>query len=105
MQLADREGFLIIDEIPAVSLQFENDENMAERLRMCLQQIDELIARDKNHPSVVMWCVANEPMPSEPEPWPELAVAATRRSFGGAGQGSFWKRCCAARGSWTRPAW
>jgi beta-glucuronidase len=28
-----------------------------------LQQIDELIARDKNHPSVVMWCVANEPMP------------------------------------------
>jgi beta-glucuronidase len=63
MQLADREGFLIIDEIPAVSLQFENDENIAERLRMCLQQIEELIARDKNHPSVVMWCVANEPMP------------------------------------------
>lgn len=63
MQLADREGFLIIDEIPAVSLQFENDENAAERLRVCLQQIDELVARDKNHPSVVMWCVANEPMP------------------------------------------
>jgi beta-glucuronidase len=64
MQLADREGFLIIDEIPAVSLQFENDENAAERLRMCLHQLDELVARDKNHPSVVMWCVANEPMPS-----------------------------------------
>lgn len=64
MQLADREGFLIIDEIPAVSLQFENEENTAERLRMCLQQIDELVARDKNHPSVVMWCVANEPMPT-----------------------------------------
>src|SRR5205085_1509345 len=64
MQLADREGFLIIDEIPAVSLQFENDENVAERLRMCLQQLDELVARDKNHPSVVSWCVANEPMPS-----------------------------------------
>ncbi|HWQ11736.1 MAG TPA: beta-glucuronidase [Roseiflexaceae bacterium] len=64
MQLADREGFLIIDEIPAVSLQFESDENAAERLRMCLQQIDELIARDKNHPSVVMWCVANEPLPA-----------------------------------------
>jgi beta-glucuronidase len=63
MQLADREGFLIIDEIPAVSLQFENDENIAERLRMCLQQIDELVARDKNHASVVIWCVANEPMP------------------------------------------
>jgi beta-glucuronidase len=64
MQLADREGFLIIDEIPAVSLQFENEANVAERLRACLQQIDELIARDKNHPSVVMWCVANEPMPA-----------------------------------------
>lgn len=65
MQMADREGFLIIDEIPAVSLQFENDENVAERKRMCLQQLDELVARDKNHPSVVMWCVANEPMPSK----------------------------------------
>ena len=64
MQLADREGFLIIDEIPAVSLQFESEENAAERMRMCLQQIDELVARDKNYASVVMWCVANEPMPA-----------------------------------------
>ena len=64
MQLADREGFLIIDEIPAVSLQFENEENVAERLRMCLLQVDALIARDKNHPSIVMWCVANEPLPA-----------------------------------------
>ncbi|MCU0486315.1 MAG: hypothetical protein MUC85_09440 [Anaerolineales bacterium] len=63
MQLADREGFLIIDEIPAVSLQMADEANQAERLRMCLQQIEEMIARDKNHPAVVMWCVANEPMP------------------------------------------
>lgn len=63
MQLADREGFLIIDEIPAVSLQMGDEANMPERLRMCLQQTEEMIARDKNHPSVVMWCVANEPMP------------------------------------------
>ncbi len=63
MQMADREGFLIIDEIPAVSLQMADEANSAERLRMCLQQIDEMIARDKNHPAVVMWCVANEPMP------------------------------------------
>ncbi|MBT3336946.1 MAG: beta-glucuronidase [Anaerolineae bacterium] len=65
MMLADREGFLIIDEIPAVSLQFDNAENMAERYRMCIQQIDELVTRDKNHPSVVMWSVANEPMPAD----------------------------------------
>ncbi|MCX7707572.1 MAG: beta-glucuronidase [Anaerolineae bacterium] len=63
MQLADREGFLIIDEIPAVSLQMADEANFPARLRMCLQQIEEMIARDKNHPAVVMWCVANEPMP------------------------------------------
>jgi beta-glucuronidase len=62
MQLADQEGFLIINEIPAVSLQFENDDNITCRLRMCLQQLEELIARDKNHPSVILWSVANEPM-------------------------------------------
>ena len=62
MQMADREGFLIIDEIPAVSLQMADEANSPERLRMCLQQIEEMIARDKNHPAVVMWCVANEPM-------------------------------------------
>ncbi|MCB0167186.1 MAG: beta-glucuronidase [Anaerolineae bacterium] len=64
MQLADREGFLIIDEIPAVSMQFENDENVAIRLQAATQQLSELVTRDKNHPSVVMWCVANEPMPT-----------------------------------------
>ena len=63
MMLADREGFLIIDETPAVSLQFDTDENIAIRLRMCLQQVEALIARDKNHPSVIMWSVANEPWP------------------------------------------
>jgi beta-glucuronidase len=64
MMLADEQGFLIIDEIPAVGLRFDNDENVAERYRLCIQQIDELIARDKNHPSVVMWSVANEPAPT-----------------------------------------
>jgi beta-glucuronidase len=64
MQMADREGFLIIDEIPAVSLQMGDEANNPERLRVCLQQIEEMIGRDKNHPAVVMWCVANEPMPA-----------------------------------------
>ncbi len=62
--MADRAGILIIDEIPAVSLQFEDsEENIQTRLAVCKQQMEELIARDKNHPSVVMWSVANEPMP------------------------------------------
>ncbi len=64
--MADREGILIIDEIPNVSLQFGGgDEAVAERLRVCKQQMAELIARDKNHPSVIMWSIANEPMPPD----------------------------------------
>ncbi len=62
MQMADRLGFLVIDEIPAVSLQFEDEDTAAKRKAVCLRMIEELIARDKNHPAVVMWCVANEPM-------------------------------------------
>ena len=65
MMLADREGFLIIDETPAVHLKFENPVNIKARYRMAQQQLDELITRDKNHPSVIMWSVANEPMPSD----------------------------------------
>ena len=63
MALADRLGFLVINEIPAVGLNFEDptDAN-AKRLAQCKKQIRELIARDKNHPSTIMWCVANEPM-------------------------------------------
>lgn len=63
MRLADREGMLIIDEIPAVSLQFDDGpENIAIRLEQCKQQLTELVQRDKNHPSVIMWSIANEPM-------------------------------------------
>jgi beta-glucuronidase len=62
MQLADREGFLIIDETPAVGLFFDDGANgIGARLAACKQQISELIARDKNHPSVIMWSIANEP--------------------------------------------
>jgi len=62
MAIADREGFLIIDEIPAVGLLFDDsDQAVATRLATCKQQISDLIARDKNHPSVIMWSVANEP--------------------------------------------
>jgi beta-glucuronidase len=62
MDMADREGILIIDEIPAVGLYFDNNLEMVnERKETCKQQIRELIARDKNHPSVIMWNLANEP--------------------------------------------
>lgn len=62
MMFADREGVLIVDEIPAVGLFFDDDEaGIQERLRLCKQQIRELVDRDKNHPSVIMWSLANEP--------------------------------------------
>lgn len=65
LEIADREGFLIIDEIPAVGLSFnDGDENIRARLDQCKRQVSELIARDKNHPSVVAWSVANEPIPN-----------------------------------------
>jgi beta-glucuronidase len=64
LRMADREGFLIIDETPSVGLYFHGDaEDLAQRQEMCKQYINEMITRDKNHPSVIMWCVANEPFP------------------------------------------
>jgi beta-glucuronidase len=57
-------GMLIIDEIPAVSLQFHQADLVPGLLNQCLKDIDELIARDRNHPSVIMWSVANEPLPA-----------------------------------------
>jgi beta-glucuronidase len=64
MVLADRLGILVIDETPAVGLFFDDDEaSIAERLRQCRQQLNELVQRDKNHPCVIAWSVANEPLP------------------------------------------
>lgn len=61
--MADREGFLIIGETPAVGLLFyDNDGNIAKRKAACERLLTEMITRDKNHPSVIMWSVANEPM-------------------------------------------
>jgi len=65
MNMADREGILVIDEIPAVGLYFHGDTSALKlRQAQCKQDIEELISRDKNHPSVIMWSVANEPFGS-----------------------------------------
>jgi beta-glucuronidase len=58
--LADRLGFLVVDETPAVGLFFA-EEGLDRRLQLCRQYISELVARDKNHPSVIIWSLANEP--------------------------------------------
>ncbi|NOZ60704.1 MAG: beta-glucuronidase [Calditrichaeota bacterium] len=59
MQLADRMGFLVIAEVPAVSLNFRFvTEKTLENHKKALR---ELITRDRNHPCVIGWSVANEP--------------------------------------------
>ena len=72
MRLADREGLVVIDEVPAVGLHLNfmtllsgggRTHNTWEELgtkEQHTQVIRELIARDKNHPCVVMWSIANE---------------------------------------------
>lgn len=65
MDLADRLGFLVIDETPAVGLFFDQY-GLKERLTLCRQYTSEMIARDKNHPSVIMWSLANEPHSKHP---------------------------------------
>ena len=63
-EVADRAGILVIDETPAVGLIFfDSPENIARRKEVCEQMLTEMINRDKNHPSVIMWSVANEPSP------------------------------------------
>ncbi len=59
LDLADQLGFLVIDETPAVSLRFGG--GWQERLRRCRVQLEHLLQRDKNRPSVILWSLANEP--------------------------------------------
>lgn len=77
MRLADREGFVVIDEVPAVGIHLNfmatirgerKHRNTWKEIKTFDHHYDvikELIARDKNHPSVVMWSIANEPASEE----------------------------------------
>lgn len=75
LDYADEQGIVIIDETPAVGLNMINGgvfpgetlttfspQTANEKTREThAQAIKELIQRDKNHPSVVLWSIANEP--------------------------------------------
>ncbi|KAK0423435.1 hypothetical protein QR680_008144 [Steinernema hermaphroditum] len=54
---ADRRGIVVITETPAVGMKVFNAENQKLHAKM----LQEMISRDKNHPSVVMWSISNEP--------------------------------------------
>lgn len=76
-QYADKYGFLIIDEVPAVGLvrstrnfvhaikgkitNFFQQATIPELKKVHKKEIQEMINRDKNHPSVIAWSLFNEP--------------------------------------------
>lgn len=82
-QYADKYGFLIIDEVPAVGLNRSvtsflnvNNSNQAhffaaktvpQLKQVHEQEIKEMIARDQRHPSVIAWSLFNEPESTTPE--------------------------------------
>lgn len=81
MEFADRHGILVIDETPAVGLAYSIGAGIStDTSRVTFapdginnntraahaQALRELITRDKNHPSVIMWSIANEPASDEP---------------------------------------
>jgi beta-glucuronidase len=76
LDYADRRGIVLIDETAAVGLNMGlgggifgsqgyttfSPDTINDRTReVHAQAIRELVARDKNHPSVVLWSIANEP--------------------------------------------
>ena len=64
LMLADEYGFLVIDETPGVSLVFMDPPEIIEaRYRQLEGALTELVHRDKNHPCVILWSLANEPIP------------------------------------------
>ncbi|KAH8283559.1 hypothetical protein KR018_006459, partial [Drosophila ironensis] len=63
MQFADEHGIMIIDECPAVNIDiFE-----PQLLENHMSSLEQLIHRDRNHPSVIAWSVANEPRSTKKE--------------------------------------
>jgi beta-glucuronidase len=76
LDYADRHGIVLIDETAAVGLNmglgggifgsqgyqtFSPDTINEQSREVHVQAIRELVTRDKNHPSVVLWSIANEP--------------------------------------------
>ena len=72
-QLCDREGIVIIDEVPAVGIGVGAHLNPYKTFPLAdyhAKVLEDMINRDKNHPCVVMWSIGNEP---DTENFPEDA--------------------------------
>ncbi len=62
LRLADQMGLLVWEEIPVYwTIEWENNETYL----LAEQQLSEVINRDKNRASVIIWSMANETPPSE----------------------------------------
>ena len=96
LDYCDRQGIVVIDETPAVGLNmglggglfanqgfvtFSDETINAATQENHRREIAELIARDKNHPCVVIWSIANEPESETPaaRAYFEPLVAEARR--------------------------
>src|SRR4051794_29752660 len=97
LDYADRHGVVVIDETAAVGLNLDTGAGILNQAEPMMtysdatigartqethrQAIRELIARDKNHPCVVIWSIANEPDTVSPaaRAYFEPLVAETRR--------------------------
>ena len=91
MDYADQQGFVVIDETAAVGMNtglaggifgdgvarptFSPETVNDQTREVHAAHIRELIARDKNHPSVVLWSIANEP-----ETWTDASASTSSRS-------------------------
>lgn len=82
MDYCDRQGIVVIDETPAVGLNWKmaggildsgggdtyQEGNVDDRTQEThKEEIRRLVARDKNRPSVVLWSIANEPDTVDPK--------------------------------------
>lgn len=59
LEWADRHGVLVISELASVNLDFRIVSDAT--LKNHLAALEAQIARDRNHPSVIMWSLSNEP--------------------------------------------
>ena len=65
LDLADRLGILVIDEAPHVGITRYHYNPGTQKIAE--DNVRRMIDRDKNHPSVIMWSVANEPESNHPD--------------------------------------
>jgi beta-glucuronidase len=79
LDLADERGVLVISEIPSINLDFRRvtEHTLATHERAVTAQI----ARDRNHPSVILWSLANEPGYLGEQQYAERSGAYWRRLF------------------------